>query len=176
VVDGTGHGQQYAQRLTLGAGPALFAQTLKQSQIAVTQVKCDRPTLQLSGTSMLKDAYQVGLQFRDFPVFETWIDGKALPVTAQACCGTVSNGRRISCALQGCRCPTSPGPAASPARAISRGSSAVSRESAPARGVGCRSPEATQPRHGTRRAVRICAFCSRSGGRKQAIDAETAHN
>ena len=98
MVDGTGHGQQYAQRLTLGAGPALFAQTLKQSQIAVTQVKCDRPTLQLSGTSMLKDAYQVGLQFRDFPVFETWIDGKALPVTAQACCGTVSNGRRISCA------------------------------------------------------------------------------
>ncbi len=82
MVDGTGHGQQYAQRLTLGAGPALFAQTLKQSQIAVTQVKCDRPTLQLSGTSMLKDAYQVGLQFRDFPVFETWTDGKALPVTA----------------------------------------------------------------------------------------------
>jgi AraC-like DNA-binding protein len=81
MAESGGYGERFGERLRVGS-PVFFTHKLRESLIAVTEVRSDNPVHRLSQPPRAEDALQIALQLRDFPVHETWIDGKARPVTA----------------------------------------------------------------------------------------------
>ena len=80
-VESGGYGERFGARLKIGT-PVFFTHTLRNSLIAVTEVRSDNPVRRLSLPPCAEDALQIALQLRDFPRHETWLEGKAQPVTA----------------------------------------------------------------------------------------------
>ena len=60
----------------------LVVRALQQAEVAITEVRSDRPTQERSDPLPPLEAYGVGVQLRDFPVHEWWEDGRQAPVVA----------------------------------------------------------------------------------------------
>ena len=81
MAESGGYGERFGARLKIGT-PVFFMHKIRNSLAAVTEVRSDNPVHRLSQPPRAEDALQIALQLRDFPVHETWVDGKAQPVTA----------------------------------------------------------------------------------------------
>jgi AraC-like DNA-binding protein len=81
MAESGSYGERFGARLKIGS-PVFFAHKIRNSLVAVTEVRSDNPVRRLSQPSPAEDALQIALQLRAFPVHETWIDGKAQAVTA----------------------------------------------------------------------------------------------
>jgi AraC-like DNA-binding protein len=81
MAESGGYGERFGARLKIGT-PVFFARKLRDSLIAVTEVRSDNPQRRLSQPSSAEDAFQIALQLRAYPRHETWVDGKPRPVTA----------------------------------------------------------------------------------------------
>lgn len=62
--------------------PVLLARALRQTEVAVTEVRSEQPTQERSDPLPPQDAFAVAVQLRDFPVHEWWEGGRQAPVTA----------------------------------------------------------------------------------------------
>jgi AraC family transcriptional regulator len=70
------YGQRLGSRFRLGHAPALVSRTLRKSEIAVTELRCDSPDQGLTTSIPREDAYLVALQVRQCPDHELWLDGR----------------------------------------------------------------------------------------------------
>jgi AraC family transcriptional regulator len=75
-----GYGQRLGEALRVENAPAIVTRALRTADIAVTEIRCDSPPREMSGSIQQEDAFLVGLQLRDFPNHEYWEDGRQAPV------------------------------------------------------------------------------------------------
>src|ERR1700741_1540916 len=72
--------EAYAQRLgealRVENAPAIVTRTLRNADMAVTEVRCDNPLPEMSGSIQQEDAFLVGLTLRDRPNRQSWEDGR----------------------------------------------------------------------------------------------------
>jgi AraC family transcriptional regulator len=73
-------GKRLGERFRVENAPAIVTRALRNIDIAVTYVRCDRPPLEMSGGIQPEDAFLVALQLRDRPSCEYWEDGRRAPV------------------------------------------------------------------------------------------------
>src|SRR5258706_24906 len=89
------YGERFGDALRITRAPFLLTRTLRQTDIAVTEVRADDPTEEMSGSIPGEDAFLVALQLRDFPQHEYWEDGRRAPVASlSAGCTTVYDLKR----------------------------------------------------------------------------------
>src|SRR5258708_7182371 len=74
------YGQRLGEALRVENAPAIVARSLRMPDIAVTEIRCDSPLPQISGSIQQQDAFVVGLKLRDFPAHKYWEDGRLTPV------------------------------------------------------------------------------------------------
>jgi AraC family transcriptional regulator len=74
------YGQRLGERFRVENAPAIVTRTLRNADIAVTEIRCDHPPSGMSGSIRREDAFIVGLTLRDFPVREYWEDGRLASV------------------------------------------------------------------------------------------------
>ncbi|MGN6466447.1 MAG: helix-turn-helix domain-containing protein [Rhizobiaceae bacterium] len=68
------YGQNLGEHFHLEAAPAIVTQTLRRSEVAVTHIKCRRPSL--TSSIPTEDAYLVAYQIEDCIEHELWINGR----------------------------------------------------------------------------------------------------
>jgi AraC family transcriptional regulator len=74
------YGQRLGERLRVENAPAIVTRALRTADIAVTEIRCDNPSSDMSGSIQQEDAFLVALLLRDFPHHEYWEDGRRAPV------------------------------------------------------------------------------------------------
>jgi AraC family transcriptional regulator len=74
------YGQRLGEALRVEYGPAIVTRALRTADMAVTEIRCDKPLPEMSGLIQREDAFFVGLQLRDFPNREYWEDGRRASV------------------------------------------------------------------------------------------------
>jgi AraC family transcriptional regulator len=74
------YGQRLGERLQVENAPAIVTRALRTADIAVTEVRCDNPPLEMSGPIRQEDAFIVTLSLRDFPNREYWEGGRRASV------------------------------------------------------------------------------------------------
>ena len=74
------YGQRLGERLRVENAPAIVTRALRTADIAVTEIRCDNPSSEMSGSIQREDAFLVALLLRDFPHHEYWEDGQRAPV------------------------------------------------------------------------------------------------
>src|ERR1700722_9314495 len=74
------YGQRLGEALRVENGPAIVTRALRTADMAVTEIRCDKPLPEMSGLIQREDAFFVGLQLRDFPNREYWEDGRRASV------------------------------------------------------------------------------------------------
>jgi AraC family transcriptional regulator len=70
------YGQRFGERLRVENAPAMVTRALRTADIAVTEVRCDNPPLEMSGAFQREDAFVISLHLRDRPNREYWEDGR----------------------------------------------------------------------------------------------------
>jgi AraC family transcriptional regulator len=75
-----GYGQRLADRLRAEQVHVATTRTLRTADMAVTETRCDRPALGLSGSYQREDAFLISLTLRDFPNRIYWEDGRLMSV------------------------------------------------------------------------------------------------
>jgi AraC-like DNA-binding protein len=70
------YGRQLGERLRLENAPAIVTRALSKGEIAVTELRCDNPLPEMSGSIQREDAFLVGLHLRDVPSRKYWEDGR----------------------------------------------------------------------------------------------------
>ncbi len=75
-------GEILGQRLHAPHRPVLLARTLRHTEVTVTEVRLDHPTLERSDPLPAADAFVAAVQLRDYPVHEWWENGRQAPVTS----------------------------------------------------------------------------------------------
>jgi len=75
------YGEEFGQRLHAQA-KSFVCHTLRRGLMAVTEIKCDAPTHELSSSLTREDAFIVAVQLRDYPRHEYWEDGRQAKVTS----------------------------------------------------------------------------------------------
>jgi AraC-like DNA-binding protein len=80
MQESSGYGERFGERLRAQA--ISFVRTLRDSNIAVTEVRADDPPHGLSGEQIREDAFLVAVMRRDYPVHEYFEDGRIAGVTA----------------------------------------------------------------------------------------------
>ena len=75
-MDQGAFGRNLASRFGLSEAPAIIARTPTKTQIAVTELRSDRPKFGKTKPIPREDAFLVGLQLRDFPDHQYWEDGR----------------------------------------------------------------------------------------------------
>ena len=73
------YGQRLGERLRVENAPAIVTRALRTA-VAVTEIRCDNPSSEMSGSIQQEDAFLVALLLRDFPHHEYWEDGRRAPV------------------------------------------------------------------------------------------------
>jgi AraC family transcriptional regulator len=73
-------GKRLGKRFQVENAPAIVSRALRKADIAVTEVRCDNPLPEMSGSLRQEDAYLIGLQLRDRPSSKIWEDGRQAPV------------------------------------------------------------------------------------------------
>ena len=71
-----GYGQRFGERLQVKNAPAIVTRTLRNADIAVTEIRCDNPPLEMTGAFQREDAFVITLHLRDRPNHEYWEDGR----------------------------------------------------------------------------------------------------
>ena len=74
------YGQRLGEALRVENAPAIVTRVLRTADIAVTEIRCDNPLPEMSGSIQQEDAFLVALQLRDFPTHKYWEDGRQAPV------------------------------------------------------------------------------------------------
>jgi len=74
------YGQRLGEALRVENAPAIVTRSLRTADIAVTEIRCDSPLPEMSGSIQQEDAFLVALQLRDFPNREYWEDGRQASV------------------------------------------------------------------------------------------------
>jgi AraC family transcriptional regulator len=81
MPESSSYGAGFGQRLRAQA-TSIVANSLRNSLLAVTELRSDNPQYGLSSSLVREDAFLVALQLRDYPVHKYWEDGRAAPATA----------------------------------------------------------------------------------------------
>jgi AraC family transcriptional regulator len=71
-----GYGQRFGERLRVENAPAMVTRALRNADMAVTEVRCDNPPLEMSGAFRREDAFVITLHLRDRPNREYWEGGR----------------------------------------------------------------------------------------------------
>ena len=71
-----GYGQRFGERLRIENAPAMVTRALRNADMAVTEVRCDNPPLEMSGAFQREDAFVITLHLRDRPYREYWEGGR----------------------------------------------------------------------------------------------------
>jgi len=74
------YGQRLGERFRVENAPAMVTQAFCKGEIAVTELRCDNPPLEMSGSVRQEDAFLLTLHFRDIPSREYWEAGRRAPV------------------------------------------------------------------------------------------------
>jgi AraC family transcriptional regulator len=74
------YGQRLGERFRVENAPAIVTRALRNADMAVTELRCDNPRPEMSGSLLREDAFVIGLQLRDFPHREYWEDGRPTSV------------------------------------------------------------------------------------------------
>ena len=74
------YGQRLGEALGVENAPVIVTRALRTADIAVTEIRCDNPLPEMSGSIQQEDAFLVALQLRDFPNREYWEDGRRASV------------------------------------------------------------------------------------------------
>jgi AraC family transcriptional regulator len=74
------YGQRLGERFRVDNAPAIVTRALRKADIAVTEVRCDNPLSEMSGSIQREDAFLVALQLRDVPNRQYWEDGRRASV------------------------------------------------------------------------------------------------
>src|ERR1700754_3424362 len=74
------YGDRLAKRLRVENAPAIVTRALRNADMAVTEVRCDNPLPEMSGSIQQEDAFLVALQLRDRPRYKFWEDGRVASV------------------------------------------------------------------------------------------------
>ena len=74
------YGRRLGERFRVENAPAIVTRTLRNADMAVTEIRCDDPPSGMSGSIQQEDAFIVGLTLRDFPIREYWEDGRLASV------------------------------------------------------------------------------------------------
>jgi hypothetical protein len=74
------YGRRLGERMRAEHAQAIIARGLCKADLAVTEVRSDRPSPAMSGSIQREDAFLVCLLLRDFPRPESWEDGRQAPV------------------------------------------------------------------------------------------------
>jgi hypothetical protein len=69
-----GYGQRLGERLRIENAPAIVTRALRNADIAVTEVRCDNPPLEMTSAFQREDAFVITLHLRDRPNHEYWED------------------------------------------------------------------------------------------------------
>lgn len=72
------YGDGFGKRFGAKTAPAFVTQTLRKSEIAVTYLRQEQPTFELSEPQPIHDAYLVSLGWGDFPKYRLWENGRAI--------------------------------------------------------------------------------------------------
>jgi hypothetical protein len=70
------YGRRFGEALRVENAPAIVTRALRTADIAVTEIRCDSPLLEMSGSIQPEDAFLVGLTLCDRPNREYWEDGR----------------------------------------------------------------------------------------------------
>jgi AraC family transcriptional regulator len=70
------YGRRLGERFRVENAPAIVTRALRTGDIAVTEIRCDNPLPEMSGSIQHEDAFVVGLKLRDFPAHKCWEDGR----------------------------------------------------------------------------------------------------
>src|SRR5260370_37691219 len=73
-------GQRLGEALRVENAPAIVTRSLRTADIAVTEIRCDNPLPEMSGSIQQEDAFAVALHLRDRPNREYWEDGRRASV------------------------------------------------------------------------------------------------
>jgi AraC-like DNA-binding protein len=76
------YGERFAERFRLENVPSFVTRTLRQAELAVTEIRDDDPVQRMSESIPREDAFLVAVMMRDFPAHEYWEDGKKAPVSS----------------------------------------------------------------------------------------------
>src|SRR6478735_7575652 len=71
-----GYGRRFGERLRVENAPAMITRALRNADMAVTEVRCDNPPLEMSGAFQREDAFVITLHLRDRPNREYWEGGR----------------------------------------------------------------------------------------------------
>src|SRR5258708_8597865 len=74
------YGQRLAEALRVENAPAIVTRALRTADMAVTEVRCDNPLPEMSGSIQQEDAFLVCLHLRDRPSRDYWLDGRRAPM------------------------------------------------------------------------------------------------
>jgi AraC family transcriptional regulator len=73
-------GQRLGEAMRAENAPTIVTRALRTAEMAVTEIRCDNPPREMSGSIRQEDAFAVALQLRDFPNGEYWEDGRRASV------------------------------------------------------------------------------------------------
>jgi AraC family transcriptional regulator len=73
------YGKRFGERMRVENAPAIVTRALRNADIAVTEIRCDHPPLEMSGAFQREDAFVITLHLRD-PNPKYWEDGRQAPV------------------------------------------------------------------------------------------------
>ena len=71
-----GYGRRFGERLRVENAPAMVTRALRNADMAVTEVRCDNPPLEMSSAFQREDAFVITLHLRDRPNREYWEGGR----------------------------------------------------------------------------------------------------
>jgi AraC-like DNA-binding protein len=71
-----GYGQRFGERLRVENAPAMVTRVLRNADMAVTEIRCDNPPLEMTGAFQREDAFVITLHLCDRPNHEYWEDGR----------------------------------------------------------------------------------------------------
>jgi AraC family transcriptional regulator len=74
------YGQRLGEALRVENAPVIVTRILRAADIAVTEIRCDNPLPEMSGSIRREDAFAVALHLRDRPNGEYWEDGRGASV------------------------------------------------------------------------------------------------
>jgi AraC family transcriptional regulator len=74
------YGQRLGERFRVENAPAIVTRALRTADIAVTEIRCDNPLPEMSGSIQQEDAFIVALNFRELLNREYWEDGRRASV------------------------------------------------------------------------------------------------
>jgi AraC family transcriptional regulator len=80
-MSSSSYGEAFGRRFGADTAPAFVASILRKSEVAVTYLRQEKPTFELSEPQPVEDAYLLSMGMLDFPDYALWEDGR--PVGTQ---------------------------------------------------------------------------------------------